>query len=177
MNELLYIKNIYREDVLELEKKMRQHSDVKLGDSFPLKHSFADGMYIRELSVPAGVLFVTKLHKQTHPMFLLKGEVDIISDGIITKVSAPYSFITPAGTKRTVYTHTDIIWTTVHRTNKLNMKKIEKEVIANNFSEIDDIKINKQLLRLKEAGDSIHAIEKNGEFVSISNNELLKQES
>lgn len=154
MNEIIDKKEI-RKDIMALELAMRKHPNVLLGDSFPLKHSFADGMYIRELSVPANVLFVTKIHKKTHPMFLLKGSVAIYVDGEVKKVTAPYSFITPAGTKRVVYTYTDIIWTTVHKTNKINMKKIEKEIIANDFEEINENVEENKLLRFKKAAECL----------------------
>ena len=150
MNEVLDKKEI-RKDIMALEDAMRKRPDVLFADSFPLKHSFADGMYIRELSVPANVLFVTKIHKKTHPMFLLKGTVAIYVDGEVKKVSAPYSFITPAGTKRVVYCYTDIVWTTVHKTNKRNLKKIEDEIIAKNFSEIPEEKERIKLLQFEQA--------------------------
>lgn len=155
MNELI-TKRESRNNVMAIEKKMREHPSILLGDSFPLRHSFADGMYVRELSVPANVLFVTKIHKKTHPMFLLKGTVAIYVDGEVKKVIAPYSFITPSGTKRVVYTYTDIIWTTVHKTNKRNLKKIEDEIIAKDFSEIPDEKERIKLLRFEESAINLN---------------------
>ena len=44
--------------------------------------------------------------------------------------------ITKAGTKRVVFCHTDVCWTTVHHSHETNLEKIEEEVIAKSFEEL-----------------------------------------
>ena len=44
----------------------------------PLVHNFADGMYIRQITMPAGQIIVSKIHGQTHPYFILEGDVSEI---------------------------------------------------------------------------------------------------
>lgn len=106
---------------------------------FPLKHSFADGLYIREISVPAGMLIVTKLFKQSHATFVLKGRLAVVTeeDGL-KELVAPCAMVTKAGVKRALYTHEDTVWITVHANpeNETDLAKIEDMVIAKKYSEL-----------------------------------------
>lgn len=137
MNEVLDKPQI-RKNIMMLEAKMRQRPDVIIGDSplFPLKHNFADGVYVREIFIPKGSLIVGKIHKHSHPNFLMKGDVSVLTEEGPKRLKAPLSMISPAGTKRVVYAHEDTVWITIHVTNKKNLKKIEKEIIAKNYAEL-----------------------------------------
>jgi len=102
----------------------------------PVKHSFGDGCYVREWNSPAGMLVVSKLHKIAHPFFALKGDVSVITAAGIQRIVAPHYGITPAGTKRVLYTHTATQWVTVHVTNEVDIDKIEREIIASDVDEL-----------------------------------------
>ena len=130
-----------RDAICSVEEKMLQIPGALIGDNFvnPLRHSFADGCYIREIFNPAHELIVTKIHKVAHPFFLLQGEMSILTEDGVKRIKAPYYGITPAGTKRIIYTHSDIIFVTVHVTKERDLKKIEEEIIAKNFEEMDRI--------------------------------------
>lgn len=128
---------VIRQAISELQEKMVATPGAMLGDCCPLKHTFAHGLYIREITMPAGILIVTKLHKYSHAAFILSGEVSIMEESGPRRVTAPASFITPAGTKRVVYTHSETVWTTVHATNKTDIQEIEEEIIAKSFEEME----------------------------------------
>lgn len=125
-----------RAGILAVESVMCNMPDVMYGDCLPLKHTFADGMYIREITVPKGMLLVTKIHKLTHPFFLLRGECSILTERGVERIKAPYSGITQAGTKRIVYTHEHTIWTTIHATKETDLDKIEEDIIAKTYGEM-----------------------------------------
>ena len=129
----------FREMVCKFEDLVRQLPGALIGDNdiHPLKHSFADGCYIREVSTTPEQLVVSKIHKVAHPFFLLKGEMSILTENGVKRIKAPYHGITPAGTKRILYTHSDILFITVHVTKETDLDKIEDEIIAKNFEEID----------------------------------------
>ena len=129
---------VIRSKILHLEEEMRKEPDALIGDSCPLKHSFAKGLYIREITMPANMLFVTKIHKFSHAAFILCGVVSILEESSARRVTAPASFITPPRTKRVVFTHKETVWTTVHATDKTDIKEIEEEIIAKSFEELDD---------------------------------------
>ncbi len=128
-----------REGIMKIQEVMVKTPGVMMGDCFPLKHTFAKGLYIREISVPGGTLTVTKIHKYSHAVFLMQGEMSILEEWGIKKIKAPASFITRAGTKRIIYHHTDVILITVHATEETDIGKIEEEIIAKDFDEIDDV--------------------------------------
>jgi len=129
----------FRSGIVKLEDRIKSLPNSLGADPFPLKHTFADGMYIRQITVPAKVLTVTKIHAKEHPFFLLKGTISILTEEGIKKFTAPYSGITKSGTKRIIYHHDEVVLTTVHRTDETDIEKIEAEVTAKSFDELDNI--------------------------------------
>jgi hypothetical protein len=143
-----------RERIASVEERMRHRPDVMIGDCFPLKHSFAKGLYVRELTAPAGVLAVTKIHKYSHAAFLLKGRVSVIQEDGVKEIEAPAHFITAAGTKRIVYCHTDVVWATVHATEETDLERIEEEIIAKDFDEIGNVIDIESAVEMLSKGDA-----------------------
>ena len=125
--------------MLEVESVIGSMPGAKFGDeACPLEHYFGDGLYIRKMTAPKGMLNVSKLHKTTHPYFILKGDVSIVTGNGILRIKAPHFGITKAGTKRIVFFHEDTVWITVHSTNETDLKKIEDEVIAKSYDELPE---------------------------------------
>ena len=135
-------KQEYRNYVSEIDQNLKTHKNRIHEDVVdavnPLKHTFADGLYLREIFMPRGEIVVSKIHKVAHPFFLLKGKISVLTENGEHLLKAPYYCITPVGTKRMLYTHTDSIVVTVHRTFETDIDKIESEIIAKNFKEIED---------------------------------------
>ncbi len=116
----------------------------------PLKHTFADGLYIREIFMPKGQIVSTGIHKVEHPYFVQKGDVSVLTDEGIKRVKAPYNGITKPGTKRLIYMHEDSVWITVHATNKSKVEDVLNDVIAKDFDDPDiSIESMKKQLKLK----------------------------
>lgn len=139
----------YRNNIVNFEKDLIKSKKVITGEKLmevnPVKHTFADGCYVREIFNPANQLLVTKIHKKKHPFFLMQGEMSILTEEGVSRISAPHHGITLAGTKRVIYTHTDCVFVTVHGTNKKTVEEVEEEVIAKTF---DDPEITLQNLKL-----------------------------
>ena len=133
----------FRDGIVAFEEHLKSVPGALGEDPFPLVHTFADDMYIRQLTVPPQTLTVTKIHKQNHPFFLLKGTISILTEEGVKKITAPYSGITKAGTKRIIWHHDEVIFTTVHSTKETDLEKIEDEIIAKDFNEIDEIENDK----------------------------------
>ena len=135
-----YTKEEFMVGINDIENKMLKSEKSLKGKELehfnPLKHSFAKGVYIREVFNPAGELLVTKIHKYSHPFFLLHGEMTILGEDGEKKIKATHYGITKAGTKRIIYAHTDCIFVTVHATNEIDIDKIEEEIIAKDFKGI-----------------------------------------
>lgn len=124
-----------RNFILDFEAKMMKCPDAYIGDSelCPLKHTFVDGAYVREIFVPKGTLIITKIHKVTHPYFILEGDVSVLTEEGEVRLKAPFYGVTVAGTKRLAYAHENTRWVTVHVTKERDLEKIEEEIIAKSF--------------------------------------------
>jgi len=138
MNEIVnnVDKTEIREKILNAENKIANMKGAKFGDYLPLKHTFADGAYVREIFIPKGELIVGKIHKHSHPNFLMSGEVSVLTEEGAKRLKAPMSMISPAGTKRIVFAHEDTVWVTIHVTNETNLGMIENEIIAKSYDEL-----------------------------------------
>ena len=99
-----------REKVAVMEAQMLDMPQVVME---PVHH-FADGLYARELLIPAGTLIVGKVHKFEHLNFLMKGDITVWTDDGMKRLTAPCILKSLPGIKRVGYTHEDTIWTTVH---------------------------------------------------------------
>jgi hypothetical protein len=130
---------LVRDKILSFEDKLKLVPGAMVGDCFPLKHTFVPGMYIREITMPAGALLTSKIHKMEHPYFILRGDVSVLTEKGVVRLKTGFSGITPAGTKRLLYCHEETVWVTVHRTDSTDLKLIEEEVIAKNFDEFYNV--------------------------------------
>lgn len=104
----------------------------------PLQHVFAPGAYARTIFIPAGSVIVGKIHKHQHLNILSMGHVTVFTEGGGEEdLQGPLTMVSPAGTKRAVYAHTDTVWTTIHLTNETDLAKIEEHVIAKTYEEYE----------------------------------------
>lgn len=127
--------------MLEVESVIGNMPGAKFGDdACPLIHHFADGLYIREMRAPKGMLNTSKLHKTTHPYFIMEGDFSVLTEEGFVRIKAPYMGITKAGTKRVVYFHEDTVWMTVHPNsdNGTDLEKIEERLIAKTYDELPE---------------------------------------
>lgn len=128
-----------REDILLLEKTLSKMPGAVFGDSdlMPLKHSFAEGVYVREIFIPKGTALTGKIHRHSHPNFLMKGEVIVVTEGGGREhLKAPLSIISKPGTKRAILALEDTVWITVHATTETDLAKIEDYVIAPTYADL-----------------------------------------
>lgn len=77
-------------------------------------HRFAPGMYMRELTVPAGMLIVGKIHKHDHFLLVLDGIAIVKSEFGDAVVHPGYIAVSKAGVKRVVLAITDTRFITIH---------------------------------------------------------------
>ena len=105
-------------------------------------HDFADGQYIRAITMPKGLVVSSKIHAKNHPFFVMKGKCSVYTEDGMQTIEAPYHGITYSGTKRLLYIHDECVWITVHRTDNLSVEEVEEEVIAKDFDEKDFLMID-----------------------------------
>jgi hypothetical protein len=90
---------------------------------------FADGLYARELFIPAGVCLVGALHKTNHIFTVSQGECYAVTHEGKEHMVAPYTGQTKPGMKRVIYAVTDTVWTTYHPTDETNPEKIAEQIL------------------------------------------------
>jgi hypothetical protein len=117
--------------VMQVEAMMLQMPQVEM----PVKHHFSQGVYARELHIPKGTILTGKIHKFPQLNILSKGEISVLTEDGIKRVSAPFHVVSPAGTKRIAYAHEDCVWTTIHGTEENDLEKIEAHFIAQSETE------------------------------------------
>jgi len=115
-----------RDKVLALEAMMKQEPQVEI----PVFHYFSRGVYAREIHIPAGTLLTGEIHKFENLNILSKGDISVMTDDGVKRVQAPFTIVSPPGTKRIALAHTDCIWTTIHGTFLKDVDKIKKIFIA-----------------------------------------------
>jgi len=94
-------------------------------DSFPLTHSFSEGVYIREMSMLEGGVVIGKIHNKSHTWFLMKGKLKIANeDGVVT-YSAPTYVNAKSGAKRVIIALEDSVFVNIHP-NPDNIRDIEE---------------------------------------------------
>jgi quercetin dioxygenase-like cupin family protein len=104
----------------------------------PLQHVFAPGAYARTIFIPKGTVIVGKIHKHAHLNILSQGDVTVQTEGGgLERLQGPLTIVSPPGTKRAVYAHTDTTWTTIHLTDETDLDKIEEHVIAKTYEDYE----------------------------------------
>ncbi len=93
-------------------------------------HHRSYGVYGRELRVPAGSVIVGHIHKFENMNVLLEGEMTVITEDGPKRVGPGFLVVSPPGTKRSAYAHTDCRWLTVHGTHETDIEKIEQQFIV-----------------------------------------------
>lgn len=129
-----------REQILTFEAALAQHPDAVHGDSpqLPLTHHFAPGMYLREISIPAGSLIVGKIHKDAHLVVLLQGALRLYTEaGGLQEVHAPMVLVSPPGAKRAAFALEDTRWVTCHTnpTDTRDLDQLEAHIISPSFAD------------------------------------------
>jgi len=128
-----------REKIVTLQCAMEDaiaSGEMSEGDC-PVTHYFAPGLYVREMFIPAGTAIVGKIHKHAHFNDISKGRIRVSTEFGFDILEAPCRFVSIEGTKRAVYAETDVIWTTYHPTPETDLEKIEDQVIAKSYDELN----------------------------------------
>lgn len=120
-----------RQKVFAMENLMRQYPQIEL----KVIHHFSKGVYARELHIPAGVILTGEIHKFENLNILSKGKIEVLTEKGMQEVEAPFTVVSPAGTKRIARAITDCVWTTVHGTDENDLNIIEKTFIAKSEQE------------------------------------------
>ena len=110
------------------------------------KHSFAEGLYIREMRMKKGQLGFSAIHKHSYGFFLLSGLLASSKEEGVEEFVSPCYIISPQGAKRIVYALEDCVIVTVHAnpTNTEDLDELAKINVVFNWDEYEEYLKNKK---------------------------------
>ena len=145
-----------REKILKLEKSMINIADginiegdgkrvVTESKIAPIKHTFADGIYVRQMDMKQGGVVVGAIHKHLHVWFLLTGHVTIATEDTTEDYIAPCYVVSTPAVKRVILANEKSIFVNIHKnpSNTKDLDVLEKEIVALNYKEYEEY-INKK---------------------------------
>lgn len=131
------------------------------GDSarVTLKHVFEPGMYIREMTIPAEMLFIGRPHLMGHRCELVSGKILLITEDAKTHMEAPAELWSKPGYMMCLYSKTGVVGRTYHPLPdepryRLLVKELIPKLESDIFGPIDELVALGEQVRKK-----IHAIE------------------
>ena len=134
-----------RQDVIEFEKIMQRHGEKV---EIKIKDYFSDGIYAREAFIPKGTLLTGMIHKYEQLNIMSMGIMDILIDNEMKRVKAPFTVVSPSGTKRIALAIENTVWTTILRTELKDDAKIWDYFVTNNEEEYLEFLSHTEQLKL-----------------------------
>ena len=140
---------VSKKKILELEKILinstdnvniiSDHGNVIRCDEFPLKHSFADGVYIRQMGMNKDSFVVGAIHNHLHAWFLLTGKITVITENTEEDFIAPCYVVSTPGVKRIIYAIEESIFVNIHKnpSNTQDLDELEAEIVSKNYKEYE----------------------------------------
>lgn len=97
----------------------------------PVMHLFENGVYIREMFIPQGTLFLGRAHIHGHRCELVSGSlVQILPDNSRRELEAPFAVTTAPGFHMVIYALTDVVGRTIHpnESEERDTDKLEAQI-------------------------------------------------
>jgi len=138
MNRLEVIQKVLKSNIKGL-KTIGNGKEILYDESLPVKHEFADQVYLRQLTIKKGMVVLGAIHNDLHIFFLLKGHLTLSDKNSVEDYEAPCYVVSKPGVQRAVYANEDSIVVNVHKnpTNTKNIKELEQELVSLNMEEYE----------------------------------------
>ena len=95
------------------------------------KHYFGPGLYVKEVTMPAGSVIVGKPHKVEHLCVMLQGKMKLLKDdGEVIEVSAPATFVGKPG-RKVAYIIETVVFQNIFATDETDVEKLEHMFVEN----------------------------------------------
>jgi len=131
----------------------------------PVVHRFGPGIYIREVTIPAGTFSIGHFQKTTHLNNMIEGKVIMVGeDGSKTELCAPQTFVCGPG-RKIGFIVEKMVWQNIYATNETDIQKLEEMFLEKSQTWQDDQKDKALLLsfdRSKDVADYFNVIKKWG---------------
>ena len=99
-----------RQKIVALENTLMQEEQIEI----ETKHTFANGVYAREMIAPKDVILTGKIHRYPCINIVAKGKFLIVTEEGEYEAEAPYTFVSGAGVKKAMCALEDSVFITVH---------------------------------------------------------------
>jgi len=128
------LQNFLVENADEVNVVTHQNSQL-----FPLEHTFADGIYVRQMTMDKDSLVVGAIHNHLHVWFLMSGHITVATEDDNVEYIAPCYVLATPGTKRVIYANEDSVFVNVHKnpTNCQDIEELEKEIVSATFEDYE----------------------------------------
>jgi hypothetical protein len=103
--------------------KMQSYLSTLPQAEVPVKQYIVGGILYREITIPKGVYCVGSVYKEPHIHFVIRGDMTVLTDEGLKRVTGAQSFVSPAGVKRAGYAHEETVWAAVFRTDETDPEK------------------------------------------------------
>ncbi len=116
-------------------------------------HRFGPGIYIRELSIPAGTFAVGHYQNFEHVNIMLKGKVIMVrEDDSTVTIDAPYFDIGKPG-RKIGYIVEDMVWQNIYATEETDVEKLEAHFLTKSTEFLNREKVLKPLSYIADQQD------------------------
>lgn len=108
-----------KDKIMRLETYLLAQPQVEI----PVRHYINNGIYYREITIPQGVFCTGAKYKEAHIHFLIRGDMTVLTEDGLKRVTGPQTFVSPPGMKRAGYAHEETVWAAVFRTDETDPEK------------------------------------------------------
>jgi len=124
-----------RDKISRFEDAIKQQPQVE--DQTVLKHFFLDGLYMRQITIPAGVMLTGKIHRHHTTNFITRGKVAIYSEFDEQVITAPHVYISEPGTKKACLTLEQTTIINGHMTHETDLEKLELLFTMDDYPQLE----------------------------------------
>lgn len=117
--------------ITELAPRITQN----LGALLNQQHHFSDGLYAKQMHIPAGYVAGSHKHAYSHLSILAEGNVIVEVDGAATEFFAPACIEIKAGLEHRIFAKTDTVWFCVHATDAACADEVDAVLIQKDNAE------------------------------------------
>ena len=142
--------SITKQQIIDIEQTLISLADnenviadggnIVYHDKFKYKHTFADSIYVRQMTIAKDEVIIGAIHKHLHVWFLLSGNITVLAKGELKEYKAPCTVLSEPGIKRVIYGNEESVFTNVHKnpTNTEDIKELEKQIVALSYKEYEE---------------------------------------
>ena len=94
-----------------------------------IEHHFSDGVYAKEMRIPAKHYVRKHVHDYSHLSVLASGVVTVRMNGRSHRYKAPACIAISAGVEHVIEAVTDAVWYCIHATEETDPDKVDQALL------------------------------------------------